>query len=76
MASKQVARAAAQLHEAALDVAQVAALRSTQRQEPVTDPKVPEQPGLAGNEDGGDQLVTPGAVADEMAQGTMPEARS
>jgi hypothetical protein len=47
MASTQVARAAAQLHEAALDVARVAALRSAQPQEPATDPQVPQQLGLA-----------------------------
>jgi hypothetical protein len=47
MASTQVARAAAQLHEAALDVARVAALRSAQPQEPATGPQVPQQLGLA-----------------------------
>ena len=47
MASTQVARAAAQLHEAALDVARVAALRSAQPQEPANGPQVPQQPGLA-----------------------------
>jgi len=51
MASTQVARAAAQLHEAALDVARVAALRSAQPQEPATGPQVPQQLGLAENED-------------------------
>jgi hypothetical protein len=51
MASTQVARAAAQLHEAALDVARVAALRSAQPQEPVTGPQVPQQLGLAEDED-------------------------
>jgi hypothetical protein len=55
MASTQVARAAAQLHEAAQDVARVAALRSTQSQEPTTDPQVPQESGLA--EDGDDNLV-------------------
>jgi hypothetical protein len=55
MASTQVARAAAQLHEAAQDVARVAALRSAQPQEPTTDPQVPQQPGLA--EDGDDKVV-------------------
>jgi hypothetical protein len=74
MASTQVARAAAQLHEAALDVARVAALRSAQPQEPATGPQVPQQSGLADNEDGDDRPVTAGAVADEMAQGTIPEA--
>ena len=51
MASTQVARAAAQLHEAALDVARVAALRSAQPEEPATGPKVPLQLGLAEDED-------------------------
>lgn len=51
MASTQVARAAAQLHEAALDVARVAALRSAQPQEPTTDAQVPQQLGLAEDED-------------------------
>ena len=51
MASTQVARAAAQLHEAAQDVARVAALRSAQPQEPTTDPQVPQQSGLAEDED-------------------------
>jgi len=50
MASTQVARAAAQLHEAALDVARVAALRSAQPQGPTTGPQVPQQLGLAENE--------------------------
>jgi hypothetical protein len=54
MASTQVARAAAQLHEAAQDVARVAALRSTQPQELMTEPPVPQQPGLA--EDLDDQV--------------------
>lgn len=74
MASTQVARAAAQLHEAALDVARVAARRSTQPQEPATGPQVPQQSGLADNEDGDNGTVTVGAVVDEMAQGTIPEA--
>lgn len=74
MASTQVARAAAQLHEAALDVARVAALRSTQPQEPAAGPQVPQQSGLADNEAGDDRPVTVGAVADEMAQGTISEA--
>jgi hypothetical protein len=51
MASTQVARAAAQLHEAALDVARVAALRSAQPQEPATGPQVPQQLGLVEGED-------------------------
>ena len=75
MASTQVARAAAQLHEAALDVARVAALRSAQPQEPATGPQVPQQPGLADNEDGDDGPVAAGTVADEMAHGNDPEAR-
>lgn len=74
MASTQVDRAAAQLHEAALDVARVAALRSTQPPEPATGPQVPQQSGLVGNEDGDDRQVTVGVVADEMAQGTISEA--
>jgi hypothetical protein len=68
MASTQVARAAAQLHEAAQDVARVAALRSTQPQEPTTDPQVPQQSGLAEDEDGGDGAVTGGTIAGDMAQ--------
>jgi hypothetical protein len=75
MASTQVARAAAQLHEAALDVARVAALRSAQPQEPATGPRVPQQSGLAGNEDGVEVPVIAGTVADEMAQGNVPETR-
>lgn len=51
MASTQVARAAAQLHEAALDVARVAALRTAQPQEPTTGPQVPQQLGPAEDED-------------------------
>lgn len=73
MASTQVARAAAQLHEAALDVARVAALRSTQPQEPEAGHQVPQQSGLADNEGEDDRPVTVSAVADEMAQGTIPE---
>ena len=72
MASTQVARAAAQLHEAALDVARVAALRSAQPQEPANGPQVPQQPGLADDEDGDDGPVTAGTVADEMAHGNDP----
>jgi hypothetical protein len=68
VASTQVARAAAQLHEAALDVARVAALRSAQPQEPTTSPQVPQQLGLAEDEDGGNGPVTAGTVASEMAQ--------
>ena len=55
-------------------MARVAALRSTQPQEPATGPQVPQQSALADNEDGNDQPVTVGAVADEMAQGTVSEA--
>jgi hypothetical protein len=51
MASTQITRAAAQLHEAALDVARVAALRSAQPQEAATGPQVPLQSGLAEAED-------------------------
>ena len=51
MASTKVARAAAQLHEAALDVARVAALRSAQPEELTTGPQVPQQLGLAEDED-------------------------
>lgn len=47
MASTQVARAAAQLHEAAVEVARVAALRSAQPEEPAAGPQVPQQLGLA-----------------------------
>ena len=75
MASTQVARAAAQLHEAALDVARVAALRSAQPQEPANGPQVSQQPGHANNEDGDDGPVTAETVADEMAMATIPEAR-
>lgn len=74
MASTQVARAAAQLHEAVLDVARVAALRSVQPQEPATGPQVP-QPVLVGNGGGGNRPVTAGTVVDEMAQDITPEAR-
>ena len=51
MASTQAARAAAQLHEAALDVARVAALRSAQPKESTTSPQGPQQLGLAGDEE-------------------------
>jgi hypothetical protein len=68
MASTQVARAAAQLHEAAQDVARVAALRSAQPQEPTTDPQVPQQLGLTKDEDGGDGPVTGGTIAGDMAR--------
>jgi hypothetical protein len=51
MASTQVALAAAQLHEAALDVARVAALRSAQPEEPATGSQVPQQLGFAEDED-------------------------
>ena len=54
MASTQVARTAAQLHEAAQDVARVAALRGAQAQELMTEQPVPQQPGLA--EDLDDQV--------------------
>jgi hypothetical protein len=54
MASTQVARAAAQLHEAAQDVARVAALRGAQAQELMTEPPVSQQPGLS--EDLDDQV--------------------
>ena len=54
MASTQVVRAAAQLHEAAQDVARVAALRSAQPGEPTTGPQVPQQQsGLAEHGDDG-----------------------
>lgn len=76
MASTQVARAAAQLHEGALDVARVAALRSTQPRERATGPQVPQQAGLADNDDGHDGPVTVETVADAMAQGTIPEAHA
>jgi len=75
MASTQVARAAAQLHEAALDVARVAALRSAQPQEPATGPQVPQQPALVVNEGGGNRPTTAGTLADEVAQEITPEAR-
>jgi hypothetical protein len=68
MASTQVARAAAQLHEAALDVARVAALRSAQPEEPAPGPQVPQQLGLTKDEDGGDRPVTGGTIAGDMAQ--------
>ncbi len=55
-------------------MARVAALRSTQPQEPATGPQVPQQPGRADNEDGDDGPVTAGTVAEEMAH-TIPEAR-
>ena len=68
MASTQVARAAAQLHEAALDVARVAALRSAQPQEPTAGPQVPQQLGLAEDlaEDEGNMVPGEGAT-------TVPE---
>jgi hypothetical protein len=47
MASTQVARAAAQLHEAAQDVASVAARRRAPSGEQVTEPPVQPQPELA-----------------------------
>ena len=56
-------------------MARVAALRSAQPQEPATGPQVPQQPGLADDEDGDDGPVTAGTVAEEMAQATIPEAR-
>jgi hypothetical protein len=68
MASMQVARAAAQLHEAALDVARVAALRSAQPQEPATGAQVPQLFGLTEDEDRGDGQVIAGTVTGEMAQ--------
>lgn len=52
MASTQVARAAAQLHEAALDVARVAAFRGTQPEESSTCSQIPLQLGLVEGEDG------------------------
>jgi hypothetical protein len=48
--------------------------RSTQPQEPAAGHQVPQQSGLADNEGGDDRPVTVSAVADEMAQGTIPEA--
>jgi hypothetical protein len=62
MASTQVARAAAQLHEAALDVARVAALRSAQPEQLTADPQVPQQLGLT--EDQGDTLLVDASTAD------------
>jgi hypothetical protein len=52
MASTQVARAAAQLHEAALDVARVAAFRGAQPEESATCSQIPLQFGLVEEEDG------------------------
>jgi len=52
MASTQVARAAAQLHEAALDVARVAAFRGAQPEESATCSQIPLQLGLVEGEDG------------------------
>jgi len=46
MASTQAARAAAQLHEAALDVARLAAFRGAQPEEPATYSQSPLQVGL------------------------------
>ena len=68
MASTQVARAAAQLHEAARDVARVAALRSAQPQQLTTKPPVPQQPGFA--EDLDDQV--PDADGDHLAEEPRP----
>jgi hypothetical protein len=69
MASTQVARAAAQLHEAAQDVARVAALRSAQPEELTTGPQVPQQLGLSEDEDG-----TVPAEADTTGPEKEPDA--
>lgn len=68
MASTQAARAAAQLHEAAQEVALVAARRCARSQEPGTGLQVPQQLGLPEDEDGGEGPVTAGTVAGDMAQ--------
>lgn len=60
-------------HVVAWDVARVVAFRSAQPQELATRPQVPQQDGLADNDDGDDGPVTAGTVADEMAQDTIPE---
>jgi hypothetical protein len=66
MASTQVVRAAAQLHEAAQDVARVAALRSAQPGEPTTGPQVPQQQsGLAEPGDDGVVPVEDGTTVPE-----------
>jgi len=62
MASTQVARAAAQLHEAAQDVARVAASRCAQLDELMTEPSVPQGAG------GGDGPMIVRTVAGEVAQ--------
>jgi len=62
MASTQVARAAAQLHEAAQDVARVAASRCAQLAELMTQPSVPQDSG------GGDGPMIARTVAGEMAR--------
>ena len=48
-------------------MARVAALRSAEPQEPADGPQVPQQPGLADDEDGDDGPVIAGTVAEEMA---------
>jgi hypothetical protein len=66
MASTQVARAAAQLHEAALDVARVAAFRGAQPEEPATCSQIPLQLGLMEGE-GGTVPAEAGTTGPEMA---------
>jgi hypothetical protein len=69
MASTQIARAAAQLHEAAQDVARVAALRSAQPQEPTAQPPAPKQPGP--EEDLYDRVLD--ADGNHLAKGLHPD---
>ncbi len=68
MASRQIVRAAAQLHEAAQDVARLAALRSAQPQEPMAEPPVLQQPGP--EEDLYDHV--PDADGDHLGKGLHP----
>jgi hypothetical protein len=68
MASTQIARAAAQLHEAAHDVARVAALRSAQPQKPTAEPPGLQQPGP--EEDPYDHV--PDADGDHLAKSLHP----
>jgi hypothetical protein len=74
MASTQVTRAAAQLHEAALDMARVAALRSAQTQDPPPGLRIPQPSELTEDGERGDRPVTAGIVGDEMDRRTSSEA--
>jgi hypothetical protein len=70
MSRTQVARAAAQLHEAALDVARVAALRGAGLKETAGHPQVFQQPGLAGDSD--DVILSaPGASGSDGGESSI-----